>query len=213
VSVKDMTGLRFNHLTVIERAGSNQYGDALWRCRCDCGKEVVAMGYAIRNGHTKSCGHLQREVASHLNATHRLSKTRLYKAWEGMKQRCENPNNSAYQDYGARGISVCAEWHNYEVFHAWATENGYQPGLTIERKDNSKGYCPENCCLISKADQNRNTRRTHRIACNGEFITAAEAARRVGLTRDVVAAWIRNGQASSMEDIERKAKARKEDKK
>lgn len=134
VGVKEMTGKRFGSLVVIRREPNDKYGNAMWLCRCDCGREFVTQGHAIRNGHTRSCGHIQREKAAAMNATHRMSNTALYKAWAGMKQRCENPNNASYHDYGARGITVCMEWHDFEVFYKWAVEQGYKPGLTIEQK-------------------------------------------------------------------------------
>ena len=212
MGVKDMTNKRFAQFEVIERTENDKYGNARWRCICDCGKEFVAVGSSIRNGHTKSCGCLQRKTASEMSGTHRKSKTPLYKAWAGMKQRCENPNSTAYADYGAKGVTVCEEWHDFEVFYQWATTNGYKPGLTIERKDCSKGYCPENCTFATRAEQNRNTTRTHRVLCEGGAITAAEAARVAGLSRSTVAKWIRNGEVSTMTDILEKTKTIKKEK-
>lgn len=201
MSVKDMTGQRHGSLLVISRAPSDAYGNAMWLCRCDCGKVFVTQGCAIRNGHTKSCGHLQRETASARSATHRMSKTRLYKAWSGMKQRCENPKNSAYRDYGANGITVCEEWHSFESFYAWAMAQGYEQGLTVERNDNSKGYGPDNCRLATRKEQNRNTRRTHRIRNGKRVITAAEAGRIAGVDRSTVAHWVRDGLVETVEDV------------
>ena len=82
---------------------------------------------------------------------------------ESMKDRCENPNCHAYSDYGARGISVCEEWHDFIVFKKWAIKNGYDKDApygqcTIDRKDNDKGYCPENCRFITMREQTMNRR-------------------------------------------------------
>jgi len=200
VSVKDMTGRRFGSLTVLGREPSDTHGNARWRCSCDCGKEIVTHGYALRSGHTRSCGHLQKQVATEAG-THHMSNTRLYKVWSGMKQRCENPKNKAYHDYGAKGITVCKEWHDFEVFYKWAVEQGYKPGLTIERQDNSKGYCPENCRLASRTEQNRNTTRTHRIKHGDRLLTAAEAGKLAGVDRCTVAKWARGGLVSSLDDV------------
>ena len=64
---KDMSNQKVGRLTVIERAGSNKRGDALWLCKCDCGNSHIAKGSDLRNGNTKSCGCLHREIASELN--------------------------------------------------------------------------------------------------------------------------------------------------
>lgn len=201
VGVKEMTGKRFGSLVVIRREPNDKYGNAMWLCRCDCGREFVTQGHAIRNGHTRSCGHIQREKAAAMNATHRMSNTALYKAWAGMKQRCENPNNASYHDYGARGITVCMEWHDFEVFYKWAVEQGYKPGLTIERKNNDLGYCPSNCTLATRTQQNQNTNRTHRIKTEQGYITAAQAARIAGVNRATVATWARDGIVQTLDDV------------
>lgn len=206
MSVKDMTGLRIGQSTVIKRAPNGKRGQAMWLCQCDCGKTFVTLGSSLRNGHTKSCGCLQRTTASK-KGTHHLSKTPLFKTWFAMIQRCENPNNKAYQDYGARGIRVCDEWHNFGTFYAWAMANGYRSDLTIERKDLNKGYCPSNCTYITRAEQNRNTRRTHRIPCGDRTITAAEAARMAGLSRSTVAQWVRDSKVKDITDVFRLEKA------
>ena len=200
MSVKDMTGLRIGQSTVIKRAPNDKRGHAMWLCKCDCGKTFVTNGASLRNGHTKSCGCLQRKTASAMG-THHLSRTPLYKAWSGMIQRCENPKNTAYCDYGAKGITVCDEWHRFETFYEWAMANGYRSDLTIERKDLDKGYCPSNCTYITRAEQNRNTHRTHRIPCGNKTITAAEAARMAGLSRSTVAQWVRDGKVKDIDDV------------
>lgn len=88
-----------------------------------------------------------------------LSKTRLYRIWCGMRNRCSNPNQKNYRLYGGRGIKVCEEWLNsFEAFYTWALNNGYSAKLTIDRKDNDKGYTPENCRWVTQAEQIRNRR-------------------------------------------------------
>ena len=196
-----MTGARCDQATVIRRAANDKYGCAMWECKCDCGKTFVTLGRHLRSGKTMSCGHLQRESASRLNKTHGKSKTALYGVWAGIKARCYNKNADSYSNYGAKGIALCEEWFDFSKFYDWAISSGYKQGLTIERKDNSKGYCPDNCCWANRADQNRNTTRTHRILDGERTITAAEAARVAGVSRSSVAEWCRLGIVQTLADV------------
>ena len=118
-----------------------------------------------------------------------------------MIQRCENPHNGAYCDYGGKGIKVCEEWKDFRGFMEWAMANGYDDTLTIERKDNRKGYNPQNCRFATRAEQNRNTTRTHRIKYGDRVLTAAEAGRIVGVDRSSVAKWVRDGRVETMDDV------------
>ena len=89
---------------------------------------------------------------------HGLSNTRLYNIWRDMKNRCLNPNNVGYPNYGGRGITVCAEWLEYQPFHDWAYTNGYMDDLFIDREDNNLGYSPANCRFVTRQVQQANRR-------------------------------------------------------
>ena len=83
--------------------------------------------------------------------THEMSKTRLYKEWQGIRQRCNNPKASNYKNYGAKGVSVCKEWESaFEPFMQWALSNGYSDNLTIDRIDVNGDYEPDNCRWITQ---------------------------------------------------------------
>jgi hypothetical protein len=95
---------------------------------------------------------------------HNESYSRVYKIWQGMRQRCQNSNYSRYKDYGGRGIKVCEEWNNYVNFSNWVKQSNYQNGLTIERIDVNGNYCPENCTWIPLGQQALNrTNSIHRL--------------------------------------------------
>lgn len=106
----------------------------------------------------------------------------LWSKWQCMKQRCSNPNDISYKYYGGRGISVCEEWKNsYQAFCEWAMNNGYNTGLSLDRIDNDKNYCPENCRWVPLVEQKRNKRSAHYITINGETKFLAEWARVAGI--------------------------------
>ena len=115
-----------------------------------------------------------------------------------MKARCYNPHNKSYKNYGGRGISVCDEWiDSYEAFYKWAISSGYQPGLTIERIDNEKGYSPENCRWATKAEQTRNRRSVIWITYNGKTQCMEDWAKELGISRGTISSRLKAGRTFS----------------
>lgn len=188
---KDITGKKFGRLTVLKNVGRSADRKALWEARCKCGNTITTLGKSLRLGHTQSCGCLQVDRARQANTRHGFASKgkhhKLYHVWGAMKRRVLNKNNWAYKYYGGRGITICDEWTDFENFKEWAFKNGYAQGLTIDRVDNNKGYFPENCVWVEKAQQSRNRRNC--VKYLGE--TATEASKRLGGCRTLVAARIR----------------------
>lgn len=82
---------------------------------------------------------------------------KLYWVWHSMKQRCgANAHKSVARLYRDRGIRVAKEWSDYSKFEQWALSSGYRDGLTLDRRDGNKGYCPENCRWVPQVVQTRN---------------------------------------------------------
>jgi len=99
------------------------------------------------------------------NKSRGTRESRLYKTWCNMKSRCTNKNVALYKKYyGDKGISFCAEWNEFFEFEKWAIASGYKDGLSIDRIDGSKGYCPDNCRWATKLQQvvNRRNSRTRK---------------------------------------------------
>src|SRR4030067_820993 len=91
----------------------------------------------------------------------------LYSVWYNMKQRCLNPNNKNFMQYGKRGITICSEWLDFNAFELWGINSGYYSGLTIDRVNNNKGYTPSNCQLIPQSDNSSKESQPHNIL--GQF--------------------------------------------
>ena len=120
--------------------------------------------------------------------------TKLYRVWCGMKERCSNPHNKSYKNYGGKNITVCEEWEkSYEAFREWAYANGYKQGLTIDRINTEKGYCPDNCRWVDTATQNRNYSRNHNITYNGKTQCLADWADELGINRGTVLFRLKQG--------------------
>lgn len=176
----DITGRKFGRLTVtcLDRMSRSA---TFWRCKCDCGNEVSVRGSSLKNGETKSCGCLRKELTQKAMTTHGMSHSRLYHIWNSMILRCEYPSSNSYARYGGSGISVCDEWHSFEKFRDWAYANGYTEYLTIDRKNNTGNYEPSNCRWVTNRDQCNNRRSNHICQFRGENMTISEIATLTGL--------------------------------
>ncbi len=116
--------------------------------------------------------------------THGLSRSKIYNIWDAMMQRCYNPKNARYKDYGGRGIRVCNRWRRFENFYS---DMG-QPseGMTLDRKNNDRGYSPRNCKWSTRLEQQRNNRRNVNITYDGKTYCAAIWGEKLGIPADVI---------------------------
>lgn len=177
----DLTGNRYGRLTVLKENGKRGK-NILWLCRCDCGHEINAVACNLKNGHTQSCGCLQKEARVKSHTTHHKSKSRLYRIWRHIKSRCFNENVPHYKYYGGRGISICEEWEkSFENFYEWAISNGYQEDLSIDRIDVNGNYEPSNCRWTNAKIQANNKTNNRIIEYNGECHTLSEWAHILGI--------------------------------
>jgi len=170
----DLAGQRFGNLTVIARNGILA-GKAAWRCACDCGATTTVASCHLRSGATRSCGCRRSAANVERNFRHGLSADPAYAHYRNMMERCSGKQSHVYVD---KGIAVCQEWaDSVEAFVKWAHSNGYTPGLTLDRRDNAKGYEPDNCRWVDRWTQANN--RDDNIVHDGK--TVAEWCRETGV--------------------------------
>jgi hypothetical protein len=179
----DLSGERFGKLLVIGKDTSEQIGKrkrVKWVCLCDCGRYTSVSTDNLKYGNTTSCGCLKLTCS----VTHGLTGTPTYKVWDHIIQRCNNPNNKKYKDYGGRGITVCEEWLDFNNF---VKDMGIKPdGLEIDRVDNSRGYYKDNCRWTTHIENNRNRRNNRTILFNGKVKCISEWAKELGLNVDTI---------------------------
>ncbi len=190
--VIDLVGKRFGRLEVISLCPErNKYGKTLWRCKCECGNTIIAIGSLLKRGNIKSCGCLYKETRHTVAKKHGAYGSRLYSLWNGIKARCFYPKHKEFNNYGGRGISICKEWLDFNVFREWAYTKGYRDDLTIERIDVNKDYCPENCTWISKAQQAWNKTSTVKVLYKDRLLTIQELAQETGVDKNLLRSRIR----------------------
>lgn len=152
----DLTGQKFGRWTVIDR-GLNKDNRVAWNCICECGNTNIIITRSLVKGLSKSCGCLVRDKGYKHGHNKTTGTSTEYNSWHQMKQRCLNPNDKRYEDYGGRGITICERWMDFNNFLA---DMGEKPdkSYSIDRIDNEKGYYPGNCKWASREEQQRNNR-------------------------------------------------------
>lgn len=187
----DLTGMKFGRLTVLSSAQFQASKKKMWNCKCECGNYVTVRGTSLIGGITKSCGCLQKELASKKHSKHNGYGTRLYAIWDSMRQRCNNKNCRAYHNYGGRGIKICDEWDDFANFKEWAIISGYdntakRGTCTLDRINVNGNYSPENCRWNTMKEQSNNRRNTIYMTVNDETHSLSEWASITGIKYDTL---------------------------
>ena len=196
---KDITGKKFGKLTAIKISktiyGEDGKAKNYWLCKCDCGNYTEVQINHLSSGHTKTCGcSFDKNFLGDITRKHGMHSEKIYFIYNGMKQRCYNPNNGHYKDYGGRGIKICDEWlgeNGFINFYEWAIKNGYNKEKTkkeqsIDRIDVNGNYEPSNCRWADSVQQGNNQRKTIKVIYRGREYTLRELSDMCGINRNIL---------------------------
>lgn len=150
-------GFRYGRLIVLEKIKAKPGSNSKWICQCDCGRGTIVSNPSLTSGDTRSCGCLRSEKLKQIKFKHGMCDTPVYHVWATMLQRCTNPKDKDFADYGGRGITVCRRWSDFRNFYA---DMGDPPKCapTLDRENNDRGYNPKNCKWASWSAQAFNRR-------------------------------------------------------
>ena len=194
INWKDSAGMKFGRLTILGFAGTNRNGQAIVKCRCDCGVTCDRMACNMKGGLVRSCGCLRVERTIERKTTHGHSRngkvTSILNVYRAMLNRCHG--ETGHPGYKGRGIEVCDRWRFGDGtacgFICFKNDLGVRPTIdhTIDRRDNDKGYSPENCRWATRVEQANNRRSTVWIDVAGMRKTILQWTRHLGVNRNAL---------------------------
>lgn len=175
----DLTGQKFERLTVIGRGTNSPSGAIRWRCLCSCGVETLVHTCSLKQGTTKSCGCFTKDRMRSQNG---FSGTPEYVSWLGMFTRCRDTRSVGYKHYGGRGITICERWEEFDNF---LFDMGHKPSSkhSIDRIDVDGDYSPENCRWATQTEQHNNKRNNRLLTVDGKTQSISMWASEVGVSR------------------------------
>jgi hypothetical protein len=187
---QELIGQQFERMLVISAAGRSKSKKSLWLCRCDCDVEKVVLGANLKEGGTRSCGCLHRELVSQLNTNHGQTNTAEYNIWTQAKQRCTNPNNKRFHDYGGRGVKFL-----FDDFEEFFAHIGPRPGkeYSLDRIDNSGNYEYGNVRWATLKIQSRNKRSNRYLSYRNETLCLTDWAKKLGFSYETIKSRVRSG--------------------
>lgn len=188
---KDVTGTKYGRLTVIGFAGRSDRKSS-WYCECECGNIKVVVASYLQSGHTTSCGCRQIEHWTTDKITHGMKHTPEYNVYNHAKDRCRNPNDKRWADYGGRGIEF--RFNSFEEFFA---EVGKRPGTKyhLDRIDNDGHYEVGNVRWCTHQESARNKRTSRYLTRDGRTQLLIEWAEELGVNPAAILYRLNSGQS------------------
>lgn len=203
--LKDITGQKFKNLTAVRRVANLRPGATRWLFQCDCGRLKEADAVNVVHGSTKSCGCLNLQRLKN-RGTHQKSSSKVYFAWQGMKERCK-PDGQNKKHYFERGIVVCKAWsESFEAFYAYIGDPPTSKH-TLDRVDNNKGYEPGNVRWATWEQQQNNRSFNVMVETSSGKLTVAQACRELQICRTTYYRALKSGE--STEQIVKRFEERK----
>lgn len=169
-------------------------------CQCDCGNKLTISVFHFKNGGIRSCGCMPKGEAR----TYQYSCEKIRNIYYAMISRCHIPTDTGYKYYGGRGVKVCDEWRNNpQLFFDWAVENGWEPGLELDKDKIGDGllYSPQTCCFLTNLENMRHKRNSVKTEYMGKDICISELREIIGCSHTYIKSRLDNGK--SAEDIEK----------
>ena len=124
------------------------------------------------------------DYTRYIKGHHTSGRTRAYRIWDGMRQRCDNPNHIHYADYGGRGITYYERWKSFDNFFA---DMGHPPeDLTLDRINNNEGYSSDNCEWQTMEHQANHRRSTRLITFSGLTLSIKDWSIKTGIPRETL---------------------------
>lgn len=175
---------KYNEWTIVKFSHKDKHNHLFFECVCSCGNKNIIDLFSLKYNRSKCCKQCGYKK---IKGKHNLSHSRIYRIFNHIKQRCLNPNDSKYKDYGGRGIKICKEWEdNFINFYNWSIANGYEENLSIDRIDNNGNYEPKNCRWVTNIEQQNNKRNNHIITYNNKEYTISNFCKKFNLNERLV---------------------------
>jgi hypothetical protein len=197
-----MIGKIFGKLTVLFEVGRSNDGQRTYLCQCECGNKTTVISGNLKKGNSRSCGCARKKVCADrmrlLNFKHGQTNTKLWRTWMGVLERTTVVTSPKFKRYGGRGITVCDDWKDFEIF-AKDVGEPTSDSCSLDRIDNSRGYFPGNVRWATAKEQASNRSTNVWVWKDGEKMIASEVAKKVGVSKSTIARWIKSGKLQKIE--------------
>ncbi len=185
-------GKKYGRWTVVAFSHTGERNRRFWLCRCQCGTERAVIGTTLTCGRSRSCGCIAADFLTKHGFCRVACVSPAWRTWSAMIQRCYNPRNNEFANYGGRGIAVCERWR--DAFTNFLSDMGEKPpGLSIERIDNNGNYEPGNCRWATQKEQSRNMRKNVFFSYGGTSLIIQDWSEKTGIKTGTISKRLSRG--------------------